>query len=57
MEKVVECPICKNNGLNIEINKGFRFVATGRALNDYPCVAVCRVCKRKIKYAVEKDEN
>ena len=57
MVKIVECPICKNSGLMIEINKGFRFVATGRALKDYPCVAVCKVCKRRIKYAVEKDEE
>jgi hypothetical protein len=57
MEKIVECPICANDGLKIELKQGERFVATGRALKDYPCVAVCKVCKRKIKYAVEKSEE
>lgn len=57
MEKVVECPVCKNNGLKIEMNKGFRFVATGRALKDYPFIAVCKVCKRRIKYAVEREDT
>ena len=56
MEKIVECPICANDGLKIELKQGERFVATGRALKDYPCVAVCKVCKRKIRYAVVKDE-
>lgn len=56
MLKVWECPACHNKGLKVDINNGFKLVASGRPMKDYPCVCVCSVCKRRIKYDVVKDE-
>lgn len=57
MQIKIECPVCKNDGLKIEINKGYKVVTSGRALSDFPMVARCAVCKRTIKYDVVKDEE
>lgn len=55
MQKVLECPCCMNNGLQIELNKGYRLVANGRKMSEYPFITVCKVCKRKIRYDVVKE--
>lgn len=55
--KITECPVCKNKGLKIELNKGYKIVTSGRALGDFPMVTRCGVCKRAIKYDIVKDEN
>ncbi len=57
MQKIVECPICFGKGLHIELKNGYRVVASGRRISEYPLVAVCRICKRKIKYDVAKEDK
>jgi hypothetical protein len=54
--KIVECPRCNNKGLKIDINKGYKVVATGRPLKDFPSNIMCTVCKRIIKYDVVKED-
>ncbi len=55
MQVQIECPVCYNNGLLIELNNGCRIVTSGKPLKEYPCVCVCKICKRKIRYEVVKD--
>ena len=57
MVKIIECPACNNKGLKIEVNNGYRVITTGRPMKEYPLSITCTVCKRKIKYAVEKAEQ
>lgn len=57
MLKRVKCPRCGNKGLEIDINKGFHVVTTGRPLKEFPSNVICTVCKRVIKYDVVKDED
>lgn len=55
MQKIVECPACGNKGITVDLPKGTAFVATGKPLNKFDCSVICKVCKRKIKYTVEKE--
>lgn len=55
MIKIAECPRCANNGLKIEVKDGYKIVATGKSLKDYPFKVICSVCKRVIKYDIEKE--
>jgi hypothetical protein len=57
MVKNYECPACRNKGINVEVNKGYKVVTTGRPMKDFPSVVLCAVCKRKIKYDVVKDDK
>lgn len=57
MKVVVECPCCLNDGLHIDVNKGFDVICTGKKLSEYPFVAVCHICKRKVKYDVKRKEK
>lgn len=55
--KMYECPVCRRYGLKIELDKGYHIKASGRPLKEFDCVTNCIVCKRKIKYTVEKDKE
>lgn len=57
MVKIYECPACRNKGIKVDINKGYRAITTGRPMKDFPSVVLCTVCKRKIKYDVVKEET
>lgn len=57
MLKRLECPVCSNKGLKIELKDGEKIITSGKPLKDYNCVAFCSVCKRKIKYDIVKEEK
>lgn len=56
MVKIWECPACHNAGLKIEVKNGYKVVTSGKPLSEFPCMTLCKVCKRKIKYDVIKEE-
>ena len=55
MVRIYECPTCGNKGLKIDTEKGYKAITAGKP-KDLPCSILCKVCKRKIKYAIVKDE-
>ena len=57
MKIVVECPCCLNEGLHIDVSRGFEVICTGKRLSEYPFVAVCHICKRKVKYDIKREEK
>ena len=57
MVKSYKCPACDNKGINVDINKGYKVITTGRPLKEFPSIIVCSVCKRKIKYDVVKEDK
>jgi hypothetical protein len=58
MQKIVECPACHKKGLKVDIGKEYEVVTTGEErLRDLPCICVCSVCNRKIRYKVVKKED
>lgn len=52
MVKIYECPTCNNLGLKVDLPEGKRIVTTGKPIKELPCVVLCSVCKRKIRYEV-----
>lgn len=56
MVKIIDCPLCNGGTLKIDISNGYKIVTTG-ALSELPCIAFCKVCNRKVKYKVVKDDN
>lgn len=52
MEKNYECPACNNLGLKVEVPEEKKVLTTGKPLKELPCVVLCSVCKRKIRYEV-----
>lgn len=55
MLHTIECPKCHKMGLKIETNNGYRPIASGRKLSEFPMKTNCTVCFRDIKYDVVKD--
>lgn len=56
MLKEIDCPLCNGGKLKINVSNGYEIVTSG-ALSELPCVCVCKVCNRKIKYKVVKQET
>ena len=51
MQKVINCPICENGKLEIEV-KGEEKVITSGRFGKFPYKAYCKSCHRFIKYDI-----
>lgn len=56
MQKVINCPICENGKLEIEIKGEEKIITSGR-FGSLPYKAYCKSCHRFIKYNVVKEET
>lgn len=57
MLHIMRCPVCRHKGIRVETNTGFKPVASGRKISEYPMKTYCTVCRREIKYDVVKDDG
>ncbi len=51
MQKIIDCPLCNDGKLNIDIANGYRIITDGRP-SKLPLKKRCKVCNRNVKYIV-----
>lgn len=56
MEHIIDCPICEDGKLNIDLRENEKIVVNGR-FGKYPYKAYCKKCHRFIKYNIKKEEK
>lgn len=56
MVKTFNCPICEVGKIQISVPATHEVVFSGK-FKELDCKAYCKVCKRQIKYKLEKTEN
>lgn len=56
MQKEFDCPLCNGGKIKINTSNGYRVITNGY-MNKLPCVTVCNVCNRRVKYLLVKEED
>lgn len=56
MVEIIDCPICSEGKLKIEIAKGYKIITDG-VISKLPCKKHCKSCNRDIRYIVVREQD